>query len=71
MPLSYQPKDFMEAAKSASVINGPDGPLLMIGGSAFKIVSPVDENAIDITRLFAEALRKASAEPSPSGDAKA
>lgn len=58
--LSYQPAEFMEAAKSASVIDGPNGPLLLLSGKAFEIVCPSDENKGDITALFAKALRSSS-----------
>lgn len=58
--LSYQPTEFMEAAKSASVIDGPNGPMLLLAGKAFEIVCPVDENKTDITGLFAKALRQSS-----------
>lgn len=58
--LSYQPAEFMEAAQSASVIDGPNGPLLLLAGRAFEIICPADENKGDITALFAQALRQSS-----------
>lgn len=67
--LSYQPAEFMEAAKSASVIDGPNGPLLLLSGRAFEIVCPIDENKSDITALFAKALRQSS--PSETAGSKA